>query len=127
MTKTVATTVVAVVLAVPAMAIDLDAMSLSQRERYCIAYSFLDLEAQKQAGTIDQASYDHMRNRIIWEVFDKGGQPQLRPRAAGDRPGRQRHPRRAADLRRGGRAGTRLPRAASVVGASRAGRRSGPP
>ena len=67
-----ATTVVAVVLAAPAMVIDLDAMSLSQRERYCIAYSFLGLEAQKQAGTIDQASYDHMRNRIIWEVFDKG-------------------------------------------------------
>ena len=72
MTKAFAPTVIAAVLAAPAMAIDLDAMSLSQRERYCIAYSFLDLEAQKQAGTIDQASYDHMRNRIVWEVFDKG-------------------------------------------------------
>jgi hypothetical protein len=63
---------VALTVALPAAALELERMSSHDKRIYCVAYAHIDLQMRYQAGTVDKAVYDHERMQIGWKIQNRG-------------------------------------------------------
>ncbi len=65
-------TLLAVAMAGPLAAVDIDEMGQAQKKSFCLAYVFLDLETQKANNIIDEEQYKRARIEIAHNVQNKG-------------------------------------------------------